>query len=223
MMIPLLMMAYFVLPSLASGVQTSMPTTSVTLASPTPVPTAFNATAASQTAELPDKDRPQTRFWHSASSERASMRSWLMTIPLFLMGFFLLPALATGAKEKDKKPVDTAILAREASPQDLSPIWVTYYSTTTVWLPVVTVTAPPVANSAPTAPISEAGITWQTAQPAIGTSCTEKDPAVCPIVLGRKAWQPVTSGGSRVWAVKAGLLAVVVTTTLTVTMFAWFA
>jgi hypothetical protein len=41
-----------------------------------------------------------------------------MTIPLCLMGFFLLPALATGAKEKDKEPVNTAILAREASPQD---------------------------------------------------------------------------------------------------------
>jgi uncharacterized membrane protein len=188
-MIPLLVMLYFVLPTLASGVQTSMPATSLTMSSPTPMPTVFNATAANQTAESQEKDRPQTWFWnpHSGSSEHSSMRSWLMTVPLFLMGFFLLPALAAGAKEKDKKPVDTVILAREASPQDLPPIWVTYYSTTTVWLPVVTVTAPPVANSAQTAPISEAGITWQTAQPAIGTVCTEKDPAVCPIVLGRKA------------------------------------
>jgi hypothetical protein len=207
--------------ALAEPTQTSTPVTALTLSSPSPSPTAFNASGTNQTTDFQDKDRPQTWYWnpHSDSSERASMRSWLMTIPLCLMGFFLLPALATGAKEKDKEPVNTAILAREASPQDLSPIWVTYYSTTTVWLPVVTVTAPTVANSAPsTAPISEAGITWQTAQPAIGTVCTEKDPAVCPIVLGRKAWQPVTSGGSRVWAARMGLLAVIAGVGLTVAM-----
>jgi hypothetical protein len=210
--------------ALAEPTQTSTPVTALTLSSPSPSPTVFNATGTfNQTLDIQDKDRPQTWYWnpHSGSSERASMRSWLMTIPLLLMGFFLLPAPAAGEKENDKKPVDNAVMAREAAPQDTSPIWITYYSTTTVWLPVVTVTAPPVANSAPsTAPISEAGLTWQTAQPAIGTVCTEKNPAVCPIVLGRKAWKPVTSGGSRVWAAKMGVLAVIVGVGLTVAMLA---
>jgi hypothetical protein len=206
--------------ALAEPTQTSIPVTALTLPSPSPSPTVLNATGTlNQTLDIQDKDRPQTWYWnpHSGSSERASMRSWLMTLPLFVMGFFLLPALATAAKEKDKEAVDTAILAREASPQDLSPIWVTYYSTTTIWLPMVTVTAPPVANSAPsTAPISEAGITWQTPQPAIGTLCTEKNPAVCPIVLGRKAWQPAASGGSIMRAASMGLLVAVVGAALTV-------
>jgi hypothetical protein len=206
--------------ALAEPTQTSIPVTALTLPSPSPSPTVLNATGTlNQTLDIQDKDRPQTWYWnpHSGSSERASMRSWLMTLPLFVMGFFLLPALATAAKEKDKEAVDTAILAREASPQDLSPIWVTYYSTTTIWLPMVTVTAPPVANSAPsTAPISEAGITWQTPQPAIGTLCTEKNPAVCPIVLGRKAWQPAASDGSIMRAASMGLLVAVVGAALTV-------
>jgi hypothetical protein len=106
--------------ALAEPTQTSTPVTALTLSSPSPSPTAFNASGTNQTADLQEKDRPQTWYWnpHSDSSERASMRSWLMTIPLCLMGFFLLPALATGAKEKVKEPVNTAILAREASPQD---------------------------------------------------------------------------------------------------------
>lgn len=58
---------------------------------------------------------------------------------------------------------------RSAQNDDVSPIWITYYSTTTVWPPAVTATTPL----------------------GLGSSvCTEADPAVCPIVEGRKTGVP---------------------------------
>jgi hypothetical protein len=78
---------------------------------------------------------------------------------------------------------------------DVSPIWVTYYSTTMTWLPAVTVTAPPIPGSSPMpTPTKSTDFTvtetdWVGSSPISGISghiCTELEQAVYPIVEGRK-------------------------------------
>jgi hypothetical protein len=82
---------------------------------------------------------------------------------------------------------------------DVSPIWITYYSTTTTWLLAVTVTAPPVLSSSPTptgsADETAAGTNWpgSPSSERSGHVCIEVEQAVCPIVEGRKTGVPHAS------------------------------
>jgi hypothetical protein len=112
------------------------------------------------------------------------------------MGFFLLfPPFAAGNLEKDITTVDDMVVGRDTAPADTgtSPVWMIFHSTTTVWLPAVTVTAPrETSSSEPTEkPVSVAGNGGGCGPSAEVEICTEGDPAVCPIVLGRKPWTPV--------------------------------
>jgi hypothetical protein len=81
-------------------------------------------------------------------------------------------------------------VGRSAAAQgdDVSPIWITYYSTTTTWLPAVMVTAPPTSGPSPTPTRSIEGVagTGGLSVPRSGLGCTEVEQAVCPIVEGRK-------------------------------------
>jgi hypothetical protein len=85
---------------------------------------------------------------------------------------------------------------------DVSPIWITYYSTTTTWLSAVTVTAPPVLGASSTGTGSTDGTAAGTdglGSSVLGGSgssvhvCTEVEQAVCPIVEGRKTGMPHAS------------------------------
>jgi hypothetical protein len=89
-------------------------------------------------------------------------------------------------------------LTKRSAQGDVSPIWITYYSTTTTWLPAVTVTAPPVVDPSSTPTGSTDGTAAGT--DGLGSSmpggswasvhvCTEVEQAVCPIVEGRKTGQ----------------------------------
>ena len=91
----------------------------------------------------------------------------------------------------------SAVQGRESG--DVSPIWITYYSTTTTWLLAVTVTAPPVLSSSPTPTGSAdeiaAGTNWpgSPSSERSGHVCIEVEQAVCPIVEGRKTGVPHAS------------------------------
>jgi hypothetical protein len=73
---------------------------------------------------------------------------------------------------------------------DISPIWITYYSTTTTWLSAVTITAPPVLVASPTPVVSTEGVIKTDWSKGSGSVCTEVEQAVCPIVEGRKTGMP---------------------------------
>jgi hypothetical protein len=187
--------------ALAEPTSTSMPSPSLTLpSSVSPCTTAFNATGTAFSAdlELQEKDKPQTWYWIPPnSSDRRSINSLLGLVPFLLMGIFLLlPAFVGGEMEKDITIVDDMVVGRDAAPIDTntSPVWEIFYSTTTVWPPASTITAPPGTTTETSAePISVAGNgngggCGPSAEVEI---CTEGNPAVCPIVLGRKPWKVV--------------------------------
>lgn len=74
------------------------------------------------------------------------------------------------------------VTKRDTAPSsELSPVWIINFSTIAG------------TNSEPTEkPISVAGNgDWCGPRSAKVEICTEKNPAVCPIVLGRKPWTPV--------------------------------
>lgn len=111
-----------------------------------------------------------------------------MTIPVLVMGYFLTPALAADVPESDPQAFDHQDLPRQAPPPNTSPVWEIYSSTTTVYPPAVAVASPSCAAAgSPTGAIGVAGIGGGKDPYATGI-CIEKNPAVCPIVLGRKAW-----------------------------------
>ncbi|KAM0717861.1 hypothetical protein Q7P37_006193 [Cladosporium fusiforme] len=97
----------------------------------------------------------------------------------------------------------TATLSPRMAQTELPPIWITYYSTTTIMLPTVTVTGAPCteANQA-LCPILLRGNPWDT--PAEAT-CTEANQAVCPIVLGRKGWMPISAASAKAGLGRTGL------------------
>jgi hypothetical protein len=119
-----------------------------------------------------------------------------------LLGLIFLAILLPLALAADPQ-VNFEVAGRSAQGgDDVSPIWITYYSTTTTWLPAVTVTAPPVLNSSPMPTGSMDGTAAGT--DGLGSSmpggswlsvhvCTEVEQAVCPIVEGRKTGVPHAS------------------------------
>lgn len=111
-------------------------------------------------------------------------------IPFLLMGVFLmLPTFVAGELEKDIKIIDDVGIEGRSAPSDTSPVWEIFFSTTTVWPPASMTTEPGHASPKPTEkPISVAGNGGGCAEVEI---CTEANPALCPIVLGRKPWTPV--------------------------------
>lgn len=110
---------------------------------------------------IPDAADRRTNYATSRNKTRPIRIILAGTLAISFLFAMLLPVvLADPGRE-----------VTERSAQDgISPIWITCYSTTTTWLPVVTITAPPVLRS--------------------GSVCTEADPAVCPVVGGRKTGIP---------------------------------
>lgn len=193
-----ILLALFVLSAMlipmafAEPTSTSMPPASLTLPSSSPCNTAYNATGTALSLDLQEKDKPQTWYWIPPnSSGRTSVNSLLSLIPFLLMGFFLLlPFFAAGNLEKDVTIIDDMVVGRDAAPTSTSPVREIFSSTMTIWLPAVTATAPREANSSePTEkPISIAGNGGGCGPSAEVEICTEANPAVCPIVVGRKPW-----------------------------------
>lgn len=188
----LLLTAMLVPMALAEPTSTSMSATSMTLPSPSPCTTTFDAVGSAvggnQTLDLQEKDRPQTWFYNS--SDRTSTHLLLSLIPVMLMSFFLLPPFAAAAQEKNNNAVEGTGSGSETAPLNESPVWEIHYSTTTVWPPTVTITTPKDARPKSSgASISVAGSGRGSS--GLDTVCTEADPAVCPIVLGRKPWRPM--------------------------------
>jgi hypothetical protein len=113
------------------------------------------------------------------------------TLPTTIAILFLI-ALLIPMAFADPNPEVTNIKRSAQGDGDISPIWITYYSTTTTWLPAVTVTAPPVVEaSSPTTGSVETsvGTDWSSIPvPTTGSGsvCTEAAQAVCPVVEGRK-------------------------------------
>lgn len=189
--ITLLVMAYFFVPALATGLQTTMPATHLTLPSSSPCTTAFNASGTTLSAlELQQKDKPQTWYYnpHKGGSSQASISALSMMIPLLVMGYFLTSAFAADVLAKDNEVIDHQDLPRQAPPPETSPVWEIYYSTTTVYPPAVTVASPSCAPGAPATGLIGVAGNDGGHDPYATEICTEKNPAVCPIVLGRKAW-----------------------------------
>lgn len=194
-LLALLLLSAMLIPmALAEPISTSMQPPSLTLPASLPSTTAFNATGTALSIDLQQKDKPQSWYWIPPnSSDRASVNSVLSLIPFLLMGvFFLFSSLTVGNLEKDIKIIDDMVVTkRDSTPSsELSPVWIIDFSTTTVWPPASTITS---TNSEPTEkPISVAGNGGlcgpRSAEVEI---CTEKNPAVCPVVLGRKPWTPV--------------------------------
>jgi hypothetical protein len=150
-------------------------------------------------AYLPGSSIPITNgriFTTTNSSETPPSRKNLSTTItiLLLIAIFIPTAFAV-----DRNPEAMNIKRSAQGGGDMSPIWITYYSTTTTWLPAVTVTAPPVWGvlSTPTgsADVTAAG-TDVLSVPRSGSVCTEVDQAVCPIVEGRKTGMPPRVGAA---------------------------
>ena len=100
-----------------------------------------------------------------------------------------MPAFVAGELEKDIAIVNDMAIERDAAPTSESPVWEIYLSTTTVWPPASTI---PATSSEPTEkPISVAGNGGDCGLSAEVEICTEANPAVCPVVLGRKPWKVV--------------------------------
>lgn len=188
----LILSAMLVPMAFAEPTSTSMPSASLSLPSSSACTTASNATGTALSFDLQEKDKPQTWYWIVPnSSDRTSINSLCSLIPFLLMGFFLLsPSLATGNLERDVKIMDDMLVGRDAAPADTdtSPVWMVFHSTTTVWPPASTMTA---MSSEPTGkPVSVAGNSGGCGPSAEVEICTEANPAVCPVVLGRKPWMP---------------------------------
>jgi hypothetical protein len=128
-------------------------------------------------------------------SEYVSTRNNLpttITITVLLL-LLLVAILIPTALAVDPTPKPTNIKRSAAAAQggdDISPIWITYYSTTTTWLPAVTVTALPVRGSSSTLVVSTEGVAETDWPKGSGSVCTEVEQAVCPIVEGRKTGVP---------------------------------
>ena len=111
-------------------------------------------------------------------------------LPLTFLAVLIPMALAG-----DPSPEVTKRSSAAQRDDDVSPIWITYYSTTTTWLPAVTVTAPPILGSSPMPTPTESTDFTVTETDGVGSSpisgisghiCAEFEQAVCPIVEGRK-------------------------------------
>lgn len=180
--------------ALAEPISTNMPPASLTLPSSSPCTTTFNATGTALSVESQEKDKPQTWYWIPPnSSERTSNSSLLSLVPVLLMVFFfMLPSFAAGGLEKDLTIVDDVVVGRDTAATSTSPVWEIFFSTTTIWPPASAITAPREMSSKPTEkPIGVASNAGECGPSAEVEICTEANPAVCPVVLGRKPWTPV--------------------------------
>lgn len=174
--------------ALAEITSTNMPPTSLTLpssSSPSPCTTAFNAIGTVLSFDPQEKDKPQTWYWIPPNSaDRASINSLLSLIPFLLMGFFLLlPSFVAGDLEN---------VEGRSVPADTSPVWEIFSSTTAIWPHASNITESREGSSSASIekPISVADNSGGCGPSAEVEFCTESNPAVCPIVLGRKPWTP---------------------------------
>lgn len=162
----------------AEPTETNVLDTSLTLSAPTPRVTAFNAFATpskgNKSIDVQAKDHPQTWYWHPNSSHRTSTSSLMMLLPLFLIGYFVLPSFASGTPTKAMEIAGTTVLAARTATSKTSPTMNTYYSTTTVYPPTFGTLTPDVATSKS---VNDSLIT--------GGSCEEADQASCSVVPGR--------------------------------------
>jgi hypothetical protein len=129
---------------------------------------------------------------NTASNEKNARTPHIRTnLPTTIAVLLLIAILIPIAFAVDSTPEVTKV-ARSAAQEggDISPIWITYYSTTTTWLPAVTVTAPPVLGSSLTPVMSTEGVAETDWSKGFTSVCTEIEQAVCPIVEGRKTVMP---------------------------------
>jgi hypothetical protein len=135
---------------------------------------------------------PESKNTTSGNNRTPLIRSKLAGTLLLLTFLAVLTPMALAG---DPSPEVTKRSPAAQGDDDVSPIWITYYSTTTTWLPAVTVTAPPILGSSPMpTPTKSTDFTvtetdWVGSSPISGISghiCTEFEQAVCPIVKGRK-------------------------------------
>jgi hypothetical protein len=138
---------------------------------------------------------PESKNTTSGNNKTPLIRSELAGALLLLTLLAVLIPMVFAADPTSNLKLTKRSAAAAAGGGDLSPIWITYYSTTTTWLPAVTVTAPPIlGSSAMPTPTKSTDFTvtetdWVGSSPTSGISghiCTEFEQAVCPIVEGRK-------------------------------------
>jgi hypothetical protein len=138
---------------------------------------------------------PESKNTTSGNNKTPLIRSELAGALLLLTLLAVLIPMAFAADPTSNFKLTKRSAAAAPGGGDLSPIWITYYSTTTTWLPAVTVTAPPILGSwaMPTPTKSTDFVVtetdWVGSSPTSGISghiCTEFEQAVCPIVEGRK-------------------------------------
>lgn len=235
----LLFTAMMVPMAFAEPTSTSMPSWTLSLPVPSPCSAVLDTTGTvfhpSHTSfDLDKKDKPQSWIYSNPGTQRRAHTLWLL-VPLLLMGNFLLPTLATLAiarwlrseppmgaivSERQSSALSTtglspkahtaADLQKRTAQGEPDPIWVTSYTTTTTYLPTVTVTESPDPALEPAAyATGAAGDFWQPAPVGIEGICTERNLAVCPIVLGRKGWEPSISAASGKMTTRMALLAVI--------------
>lgn len=131
-----------------------------------------------------------------AASKRSSGNDTLEEIDTSshenLKGFEKINTISTAVSLNDELPSTTTLSPRMAQ-TELPPVWITYYTTTTVWPPAMTAPAPPCTQTNPgVCPIVMTGNPWE---PPAAAICTEPNQAVCPIVLGWKDWRSFSSAG----------------------------
>lgn len=223
---------------------------------PTPLITAQMREA---TATFQRKDKPQSWYYRSGGGQTRTHPLLLLIPLILMGSFFVpaLAAFAASRAFKEnrvdedtdiiehsppneigevgtttptishdiKPATSTALLPR----QETDPIWITYYTTTTVWPPAATPPPCTEANQAlcplqaldPTRPCTEANqalcpiLVSLPPRNAVPTGiCTESNQALCPIVLDRRGERRIYSAGVKVGTGKIAL---------TVLAIAWFA
>ena len=190
--------------SIASSPKTNILESAVEYASTWPIPWPTSAalavlilaliTTGHLHAYLPGSSSPTTNGRIITTTNSSELPPTRRNLPTKITVLLLIAVLISTAFAVDPDP-ELPNIKRSAAQRcgDISPIWITYYSTTTTWLPAVTVTAPPVWGvlSTPTgsADVTAAG-TDVLSVPRSGSVCTEVDQAVCPIVEGRKTGMP---------------------------------
>lgn len=136
---------------------------------------------------------PESKNTTTSNNRTLPVRTNLAgTLSILTVLAILIPmAFAADPKSNIELTKRSAAAAADGG-DDISPIWITYYSTTTTWLPAVTVTAPPVLGASPTPTMSTDVTAAETdwlgvpISTGLGHVCTEVEQAVCPIVEGRK-------------------------------------
>lgn len=256
-LIALLLLATLMIPmALAEPTSTDPTFTPTKELIPTPLITAQMREA---TATFQRKDKPQSWYYRSGGGQTQTHPLLLLIPLILMGSFFVPALAAFAASrafkenhvnedtdlidhsppnEIEKVSTTTPTISHDIKPatttaflprQETDPIWITYYSTTTVWPPAVTPPPCTEANQAlcplqifdPTRPCTEAN---QALCPifvplpprnAVPTGiCTESNQALCSIVLDRRGERRIYSAGVKVGIGKVAL---------TVLAIAWFA